>query len=131
MWEFGIRVLINALAIAITAWLLPGIHVVDNNIVTFLLIGLVFGLVNAVIKPILVVFSCAFILFTLGLFLLVINGLMLSLTASILSDRLTIDNFWWAMLGGLVMAIVGTILESWVGLKNKNDQNPKVIIFKD
>lgn len=130
MWEFGIRVLINALAIAITAWLLPGIHVVDNNIGTFLLIGLVFGVINAIIKPILVFFSCAVIVFTLGLFLLVINGLMLSLTASILSDRLTIDNFWWAMLGGLVMAIVGTILETWVGLGDK-DKKSFVVIRKD
>ena len=76
MWEFGIRVLINALAIAFTAWLLPGIHVVDNNLGTVLMIGLVFGLINAVIKPLLVFFSCAVIVFTFGLFLLVINGLM-------------------------------------------------------
>ena len=130
MREFVLRVLINALAIAITAWILPGIHVVDNDIGTFLLIGLVFGILNAIIKPLLILLSCAAIVFTLGLFLLVINGVMLSLTASILSDRLMIDNFGWAMLGGLVMAIVGTILESVIGIGD-DKKRPNVIIHRD
>jgi putative membrane protein len=64
------------------------------------------------------------IILTLGLFLLVINGLMLWITAEILSSRLTIDNFWWAMLGGLIMAVVGTALEGQFGLRDKeNDKN--------
>jgi putative membrane protein len=124
MRNLVLKVIINAIAIAITAWLLPGIHVVNNDIGTYLLVGLVFGIVNALIKPLISCLTCAVIILTLGLFLLVINGLMLWITAEILSSRLTIDNFWWAMLGGLIMAVVGTALEAQFGLRDKeNDKN--------
>jgi putative membrane protein len=124
MRNLVLKVIINAIAIAITAWLLPGIHVVNNDIGTYLLVGLVFGIVNALIKPLISCLTCAVIILTLGLFLLVINGLMLWITAEILSSRLTIDNFWWAMLGGLIMAVVGTALEAQFGLRdNENDNN--------
>lgn len=131
MARFFLTVLVNALAILITAWLLPGIHVVNNDIGTYILIGLVFGLVNAFIKPIITLLSCAFILLTFGLFLFVVNGLMLWITASLLSDRLIIDNFWWAILGGIIMAILGGIIERLFGINNNDDDNnPQVIVYR-
>jgi putative membrane protein len=123
MGKFLLRVIINAIAIAITASLLPGIHVVNQNLGTLLIIGLIFGIVNALLKPILSVLTCPFIILTLGLFIFVINGLMLLLTASLSGGRLIIDGFWWAVLGGIIMGIVGLVLESVLGLRDDKDKD--------
>jgi putative membrane protein len=120
MRNFLLRVLINAVAIAIAASILPGIHVVNSDIGTLLLIGFVFGIVNAVVKPILTFLTCPFVLLTLGLFLLVINGLMLLLTANLSGGRLIVDGLGWAIVGGIIMGIVGMILE---GLLNVDDED--------
>ena len=125
MGKFLLRVIINAIAIAITASLLPGIHVVNRDLGTLLLVGLIFGIVNALIKPILSVLTCPFIILTLGLFIFVINGLMLLLTASLSGGRLIIDGFWWAVLGGIVMGIVGLVLESVLGLRDQKDKSAR------
>lgn len=119
MGKFLLRVIINAIAIAITASVLPGIHVVNQDLGTLLMVGLIFGIVNALIKPILSVLTCPFIILTLGLFIFVINGLMLLLTANLSGGRLVIDGFWWAVLGGIVMGIVGLVLESVLGLRGQ------------
>jgi putative membrane protein len=120
MRNFLLRVLINAVAIAIAASILPGIHVVNNDIGTLLLIGFVFGIVNAIVKPILTFLTCPFVLLTLGLFLLVINGLMLLLTANLSGGRLIVDGLGWAIVGGIIMGIVGMVLE---GLLNVDDED--------
>jgi putative membrane protein len=73
---------------------------------TYLWIGLIFGVVNAIVGPVLRFLSLPFVLLTLGLFLLVINAALLGLTAAI-TDRLTIDGFGTAVLGGLILAIAG------------------------
>ncbi|MBZ0295902.1 MAG: phage holin family protein, partial [Anaerolineae bacterium] len=65
-----------------------------------------------IVKPILSFLTCPLVILTLGLFIFVINGLMLVITEAILPDRLAIDGFGWAILGGIVMAIVGTALDS-------------------
>src|SRR4051794_15061105 len=75
---------------------------------TYLWIALIFGIVNAIVGPILRLLSLPFVLLTLGLFLLVINAALLGLTAA-LTDRLTIDGFGTAVIGGLILAIA-----SWV-----------------
>ncbi|MCC7450339.1 MAG: phage holin family protein [Anaerolineae bacterium] len=116
-----LRVVINAIAIAITASLLPGIHVVNQDLGTLLIIGLVFGVINALIKPVLTLLTCPFIILTLGLFLFVINGLMLLLTANLSGGRLIIDGFWWAVGGGIIMGIVGLVLESVLGLRDRKE----------
>ena len=120
--DFVLTVIINAIAIALTAWLLPGIEVIDNDLGSYVLIGFVFGVINALVKPLVSCLTCLLILATFGLFLLAINGLMLWLTAELLPSRLVVENFWWAIAGGLIMAIVGAFLESQFGLsKNKKD----------
>lgn len=111
MRNFIIRVVINAIAIALTATILPGIHVSNNDIGTLLIIGLIFGLVNAFVKPLLIFLTCPFVLVTFGLFLLVINGLLLQLTAWLAGDRLVVDGIGWAILGGIIMGLIGMILE--------------------
>ncbi len=123
MRNFAIRVIINAVAIAITASLLSGVHVANNDIGTLLIIGLVFGIVNAIVRPILIFLTCPAVIVTLGLFLLVINGLMLMLTANLIPERLQIDGFGTAVLAGIIMGILGMIMESV--LKPKDDDKGK------
>lgn len=124
MREFFIRVVINAISIAMTAMLIPGIQVVNNDMGTLLIIGLVFGIVNSLLKPILMFLTCPAVVVTLGLFVLVINGVLLLVTESLVGDRLIIEGgIWTAILGGIVMAIVSMVLEGVMGLDHNNAQN--------
>ncbi len=129
MRNFLIRVIINAVAIAITASLLPGINVANNDIGTLLIIGLVFGIVNALVKPILILLTCPAVIVTLGLFLLVINGLMLLLTARLIPDRLQVDGLGSAILGGIIMGLVGIVLESI--LKPDDNRREREVVIVD
>ncbi len=106
-----ISVIVNGLAIGITALLLPGIHIQPFSAITLVLLGLVFGIINAVIRPIVNLLSLPITFLTLGLFHLVINALLLYL-GSLIVTNLKIDNFWWALLGGVVMGILSAILEA-------------------
>jgi putative membrane protein len=110
-----IRVVVNAVAIGLTAYLLPGIRVTDNSIGTYLLLGLIFGIVNALVKPIVSALTCPLVILTLGLFILVINGAMLLLTASISGGRLQVDGLGVAIIAGIVMGVINIVLEGVVG----------------
>jgi putative membrane protein len=95
---------------------LPGLTVDPNEqgplgeYGTYLWIGLIFGVVNAIVGPILRLLSLPFVVLTLGLFLLIVNAALLGLTAA-LTDRLTIDGFGTAVLGGLIMAVAGWVAD--------------------
>ncbi len=117
-----LRLLVNALAIGIVARLLPGFHVANNDLGTFVLIGLVFGVVNALVKPLITLLTCSLVVFTLGLFILVINGLMLWITAALLPNLMRIDNFWWAILGGIIVSLINMVLEVTLGQNNNRVQ---------
>ena len=110
-----LRLLVNALSIAVIARLLPGITVANNAFETYLLIGLVFGVLNALVKPLLTLLTCSLVVLTFGLFILVINGLMLLLTARILGDIFIVDGLGTAILGGIIISIINMILESALG----------------
>ncbi|MGY1724822.1 phage holin family protein [Blastococcus sp. SYSU DS0533] len=95
---------------------LPGLEVLPNpdgplgEYGSYLWIGLIFGVVNALVGPVLRLLSLPFVLLTLGLFLLVINAALLGLTAAI-TDRLTVDGFGTAVIGGLILAVVGWVAD--------------------
>ncbi len=101
--------LINALSVYATASLLGGIYI--KSFGAALIVALVLGLINAIIKPILVFFSIPFIIVSLGLFLLVINALMLMLAAWVV-DGFAVSSFGWALLGSLVISLVSWMLSS-------------------
>ena len=110
MRNFLIRLIINAIALSITASLLPGISV-NGGLGTLLLVALIFGIVNAIIKPILILLTCPAVILTLGIFILVINGLLLQITSSLSNGALMVEDFGWAFVGGIVMGIVGVVVE--------------------
>jgi putative membrane protein len=104
--------LLNAAALWVAAWLLPGLDF-QGTIVQLFLVAAVFGLVNSLVRPILTVLTCPLIVVTLGLFTLVINALMLWLTGA-LSARwglgFAVSGFWAAFFGGMVVGIVSMVL---------------------
>jgi putative membrane protein len=106
-------VLLGAVFFALTKYdVLPGLDVVENPdgplgvYGTYLWIALIFGVVNAIVGPLLRLLSLPFVVLTLGLFLLVINAALLGITAA-LTTRLEIDGFVTALLGGLILALAG------------------------
>ncbi|HEY7849390.1 MAG TPA: phage holin family protein, partial [Ktedonobacterales bacterium] len=106
-----VSIVVNGLALGLTAALLPGIHIQPFTFGALLLLGLVFGIINAIIRPVVSLLSLPLTILTLGLFQLVINALLLYL-GSLFVSNLRIDNFLWAVLGGIVMGIIGGILEA-------------------
>jgi len=99
--------LINALALLALPWLLPGIHVA--SFATALAIAVVLGLINAVIRPILLLLTLPVTLLSLGLFIFVINGLMFLLAAKLL-DGFVVDGLWQAILGSAAYSVISWIL---------------------
>jgi putative membrane protein len=108
MRNFLIRLFVNALALAAAAWLLPGIRM-SGGFFDVLLVALVFGLLNALLKPILLFFSIPLLILTLGLFALVVNAVLLLITSSLL-DSFDVSGFWSAVLGSLVISVVTMLL---------------------
>jgi putative membrane protein len=108
--RFALRVIINGAAILLAAAIVPGIAVRHQDVWTLLLVGLVIGLVNAFLKPIVDVFAFPLLILTLGLFQLVVNALLLLLVAWLVPD-LVIDGFWPAFVGALIVGIAGVVLE--------------------
>jgi putative membrane protein len=117
---FFIRVLINTLAIYFAAAIVPGIAL--SGVMAALGSGLVLGLVNAVVRPILIVMTLPFTLLTLGLFLFVLNGLCLWLT-SLLVKGFEVHGFWAAVFGSILVSIV-----SWLLTTTVSDRGQIVVI---
>lgn len=122
MISFAIKVVVNAVAIWVATVLLDGVQVAggesstSSRVLTYLFIGLLFGIVNAFVKPVVKVLSFPFYILTLGLFTFVVNALMLELTAWLSGHTrlsLQIDHFWWdAVLAALVVTVVSMVLNA-------------------
>ncbi len=116
-----LQILVNAGALYVAVLIVPGLDLDqsgDDWWWKFVLVAVAFSLVNSYIRPVLRILTFPISIVTLGLFLLVINALMLMLTGAIseeLSLGLTVDDFWAALLGSIVISIVGAILSLVVG----------------
>jgi len=114
MTKFILRLLINAIALYLAVLIVPGIDL-GSNMVSLLWLALIFGIINALFRPLLKFLTCPLIILTLGLFTLVINTFLFWLTSVIgqsFNIALTIsDPVWWnAFLGGLIVSIVSVIM---------------------
>jgi putative membrane protein len=107
-----LQIALNGVAVLVAAYLVPGI-VYTGSLPALLLVGLVVGLINLIVKPIVTFFSFPLIVLTLGLFYLVINGLVLYLAAGLLPHHLQVHGCFAAILGGLVMALVNWLLRAF------------------
>ena len=132
MMTFIVRVLINALALWVASWLLPGIAiesaaaggVAGGNetaglVLGYLFIGAIFGLVNAIVRPVVAFLALPVTILTLGIFTVIINAAMLMLTAWISGYtpvRFEVDSFFWtAILGALIISLVSIVASVFTG----------------
>ncbi len=112
-----IRFLVIAAALGVAAWLVPGIALTGHNHVakveTLLIVAVIFGVINILLKPIIKTVGCAFYVLTLGLFAIVVNGLLLWLTSYIAYDKLHepfhVTGFVAAIEGALVVAVISFV----------------------
>jgi len=114
--RFLIKLLLTALVVLGAGYLLPGVSVDDY--VAALFAGIVIALLNAILKPILVVLTIPLTILTLGLFLLVINAALI-LLAAYLIDGFYVDGFWWALLFSIILSLAVSLIESLTGSKSK------------
>jgi putative membrane protein len=116
-----VGLLITAAALYVAVWLVPGLEFSfepEGAWWRFLLVAFIFGLVNSFVRPILQILTFPITMVTLGLFLIVINALMLMLTGAIsqeLNLGLTVNDFFAALLGAIVISLVGLVLSMIVG----------------
>lgn len=123
MTNFLIRTAVNAVALWVAAWLIDGIVLADDGttfaskFTTITLVALIFGVVNAVVKPIAKLLAFPAIVLTLGLFTFIVNAFLLQLTEWIsapLGLSFAITDFWWdAVIGALIVTIVSMVL-GWI-----------------
>ncbi|HEX6939217.1 MAG TPA: phage holin family protein [Longimicrobiales bacterium] len=120
---FIIRLLISAAALWVAEAIVPGIDY-DDGVLGLLGVALIFGLINAIVRPILVLLTCPLVLLTLGLFLLILNAFLLWLTGEVsgaVGIDFRVDGFWAALLGGIVIGVVSTILNVFVGSEGREE----------
>ncbi len=119
MFNFAIQTVINGLALWIAAWAIPGITFGDdmgtaNTVLTVAIVALIFGVVNALVRPIAALLSLPFIILTLGLFIFILNAAMLQLTswlAGVFNLAFHVENFFWdAIWGALIITFVSLLL---------------------
>lgn len=119
-----IRWAVNAIALWIAIEIVPGLEYRAENYTSLLIIALIFGLVNALVRPILVILTCPLIVLTLGLFVLIINAIMLSLTvwlSDVFSLGLVSESFVATLLGALIISVVSGV----INLLIKEDREPE------
>ncbi len=112
-----LRVILNGLAIALTALLLPGVVVPEPTLVKFLVLGLAIGLLNAFVKPLIQVLTISFLFVTFGFVMVFVNAVILLLLKLVLPPTyLEVQGLWAALLGGLLIAAFSAVLENLFGL---------------
>ena len=122
---FLIRLLVSAFGLWLASTIVPGLYIHGGG--TLILAALLLGIVNAVIRPLIIVLTLPITIISLGIFLLVINAATLGLVASLL-DNFSISGFFAAFFGALVVSITGWIASLYVGPKG---QFEVLIVRKD
>jgi putative membrane protein len=118
MMRILLRIVVSAAALGVAAWVVPGIvltgHDTAAKALTLLIVAVIFGLINAVLKPVIKTVGCAFYVLTLGLFAIVVNGLLLWLTSWVAYDKLHepfhVTGFVAAVEGALIVGVVSWLI---------------------
>lgn len=112
-----LRWIITTIAVLATTWIIPGIEIEGNGIVVAMAAALILGLVNAIIRPILILLSCGCIAITLGLFLLVVNAATLWLASwfsQLFGIGFYVDGFFPALFGSIVISLISWLLSTFL-----------------
>jgi putative membrane protein len=116
-WRFLlVRILVNAIALAVTAAVLPKVYFVDKSISNWLLMAFMLGVLNALLKPILQAVTLQFIFVTYGLVIVLVNALLLWSLSLLFPARFAVESLLWLLVGGLVLGLFSSFLESLLGL---------------
>lgn len=118
MQQFLTKTLVTAGAVIIASFLLSGVHV-DSSL-TAILVAIVLGLLNSFVKPLLIILTIPITIFTLGLFLIVINILMIKWAASLVPG-FTVENWWAAFWFSIIVSIFSSIIQNITAAKSKSD----------
>lgn len=102
-----VKILLSSIGVVIASYLLPGVYV--DEFITAIIIAVLLSLLNVTVKPLLIILTIPLTVFTLGLFLLVINAIII-LIASSLVPGFVVDNFWWALIFSLVLSLINALL---------------------
>ena len=116
-WRFLlVRILVNALVLILVGLLVPNIYFVDRSIGNLLFLSIALGVLNAIVKPIAQFLTLPLIFASYGLIIVVINSLILVLLSALFPDRFAVESLLWAFVGGAIMGIASSFLESLFGL---------------
>lgn len=118
--NFLAKILVSGLAVFITAFLLPGVNI--DGYITALIVGIVLSILNTIVKPILIILTIPATIFSLGLFLFVINAIIIML-ADDLVGGFEVRNFWWALLFSIILSFVNSIFNQSDSSKNSKKIN--------
>jgi len=129
--RFLLRVLVSAAALGVATWVVSGITLPAasgwSKAGTLLVVALIFGIINATLKPLIKVVGCAFYVLTLGLAALVVNGLLLWLTSVIAGDLTLpfhVAGFWPGFWGAIIVGLVSWVLNLFIRDKRQRDDEP-------
>ena len=132
--RFILRVLVSAAALAVATWVVPGIQLLAGSdwskTGTLLGVAAIFGVINAILKPLIKVIGCAFYVLTLGLAALVVNGLLLWLTSVIAGDLTLpfhVTGFWPAFWGAIIVGLVSWVLHLIIGDERRQRREPPAV----
>jgi len=118
--QFILKLFLNSLAVLIAAQILPGVAIPDWGYA--ILLAAVLALLNVSLKPLLIFFTLPFTIFTLGLFLLVINAGIILIADWILGAGFEVKNFWWALAFSIILSLLNSLFEKLV-IKNEVPHN--------
>jgi putative membrane protein len=110
--NYLLKMLITAVAVLICSYTMPGVHVQD--FFTAIIVAVVLSFLNSFIKPILILLTIPITIFTLGLFLLVINAIIIIIAAKLING-FQVDGFWWAIGFSIILALVNSFVNSNIG----------------
>jgi len=102
-----VKILLSSIAVIIASYLLPGVYV--DDFITAVIIAVLLSLLNVTVKPLLVILTIPITVFTLGLFLLAINAVIILIASSIVPG-FVVDNFWWALIFSLLLSLINALL---------------------
>jgi len=132
--RFLLRVVVSAAALAVATWVVPGIQLLAGSdwskTGTLLGVAAIFGVINAVLKPLIKVIGCAFYVLTLGLAALVVNGLLLWLTSVVAGDLTLpfhVTGFWPAFWGAIIVGLVSWVLHLIIGDERRQRREPPAV----
>lgn len=125
MLRLLLRLVVNAIALWVAIEIVPGLTYTSESYVSLLIIAFIFGLVNALVRPILVLLTCPLIVLTLGLFVLIVNGVLLSITvwlSGVFDLGLASDSFLSTLLGAVIVSVVSGVINLLIKEESESER---------